>query len=127
MDQPLLHYPGRVVLVDDDEALLASTRFLLELDGYDVETLTSAESLLRHPLPESGACLVLDQNFDGLSGLDALATLRARGMTLPTLLITTHAPERVRRRAAELGAIVVQKPLLGDVLGAEIGKALDRS
>lgn len=126
MDQSLLPHPGRVVLVDDDEALLASTRFLLELDGYDVETLTSAESLLRHPLPSSGACVVLDQQFDGLSGLEALGRLRARGMNLPVLLITTHAPERVRNRAAELDATVVQKPLLGDALSAAIGKALHR-
>lgn len=116
--------PGRVLLVDDDEALVASIRFLLELDGYEVETLGSAEALLTYPLPAKNACLVLDQHFEGLSGLEALAQLRARGVTLPTLLITTHAPERMRAKAAELGAVVVQKPLLGDVLSAEIRSAL---
>lgn len=124
MDQSVRPSPGRVVLVDDDEALLASTRFLLELDGYDVETLASTEALLAYRLPKHGACLVLDQNFEGLSGLDALALLRARGMMLPTLLITTHAPERMRKRAAELGAVVVLKPLLGDALAFEISRAL---
>lgn len=118
--------PGRVLLVDDDEALLASIRFLLELDGYQVDTLHSAEDLLAYPLPQQNTCLVLDQHFEGLSGLEALAQLRARGVTVPTVLITTHAPERLRMQAAELGAVVVQKPLLGDTLSAEIQAALAR-
>lgn len=127
MDQFAAHTPGRVLLVDDDEALLASSRFLLELDGYQVETLTSAEALLSYPLPQTGLCLVLDQHFEGLSGLDALERLRARGVTLPALLITTHAPERMRARAADLGAVVVLKPLLEDVLVSAIGRSLARA
>ncbi|MDQ0465977.1 FixJ family two-component response regulator [Caulobacter ginsengisoli] len=116
--------PQTVVLVDDDAALLASMRFMLELEGLAVETLDSAEALLDHPLPPAPACLVLDQHFEGLSGLDALRRLRERGATLPALLITSRAPPLMRDEAASLGAVVVEKPLLGDGLLAEIRAAL---
>ncbi len=116
--------PSTVVLIDDDAALLASMRFVLELEGLTVETLGSAEALLSHPLPPPPACLVLDQHFDGLSGLDALRTLRQRGVQLPALLITSHAPPLMRFQAASLDAVVVEKPLLGDGLLAEIRRAL---
>lgn len=118
------HTPQTVVLVDDDAALLASMRFVLELEGLTVETLDSAEALLNHPLPHHPACLVLDQHFDGLSGLDALRRLRERGVSLPALLITSRAPPRMRTEAASLGAVVVEKPLLGDALLSEIRLAL---
>lgn len=113
-----------VVLVDDDKALLASMRFILELEGLAVETLDSAEALLDYPLPPPPACLVLDQYFEGLNGLDALSRLRERGVTLPALLITSRAPPLMREEAASLGAVVVEKPLLGDGLLAAIRTAL---
>jgi FixJ family two-component response regulator len=116
--------PATVVLVDDDEALLASMRFVLELEGLAVETLTSAESLLDHTLPAAPACLVLDQHFDGMTGLEALRQLRRRQVTLPALLITTHAPLTLRLEAAALGAVLVEKPLLSDLLLVEIHQAL---
>jgi two-component system response regulator FixJ len=116
--------PQTVVLVDDDAALLASMRFVLELEGLAVETLDSAEALLDHPLPPPPACLVLDQFFEGMSGLEALRRLRERDVTLPALLITSRAPPLMREEAVALGAVVVEKPLLGDGLLAEIRAAL---
>lgn len=116
--------PQTVVLVDDDAALLASLRFMLELEGLTVETLDSAEALLEHPLPPPPACLVVDQHFEGLSGLAALKQLRGRGVSLPALLITSRAPPLMRDLAAAVGAVVVEKPLLGDGLLAEIRTAL---
>jgi FixJ family two-component response regulator len=113
-----------VVLVDDDLALRLSLNFILELNGFVVETLDSGEALLAHALPKPPACLVLDQNMDGISGLDALRQLRARGVSLPAIMITSDAKPRFRRTAAGLGATVVEKPLHGDHLRVEIEAAL---
>lgn len=115
----------RVLLVDDDAALRMSLEFSLELDGFEVTTMESGEALLGAPsLPEHGACLVLDQNLPGVTGVEALRQLRSRGVALPALLITSNPPLAVREAAKAAGAKIVEKPLLGDALTAQILEAV---
>ncbi len=118
--------PPNIVLVDDDIALRTALTFTLELDGFVVMALGSGEDLLNCTLPDAPACLVLDQNMGGLTGLDSLAQLRSRAIDLPALLITSHPRQSVRDAAAALGAVIVEKPLLGDALLSEIDAALKR-
>ena len=119
-----LPYSRNVVLVDDDSALRLALTFMLELDGFVVTALDSGEALLQAALPPAPVCLVLDQNMGGLTGLEALAALRAKNQTVPALLITNHPRTSVREAAAALGAVIVEKPLLGDSLNAAINAAL---
>ena len=113
-----------VVLVDDDSALRLALTFMLELDGFAVTALESGEALLQADLPPAPVCLVLDQNLTGLTGLEALAVLRARMERLPAVLITSHPRISTRETAAALGAVIVEKPLLGESLSAAINAAL---
>lgn len=113
-----------VVLVEDDLAVRLSLTFTLELEGFDVVALDSGEALLACDLPAASACLVLDQHMSGLTGLEALAELRSRGIGLSSFLITSHPTAATRARAAELGARVIEKPLLGDVLVAALHDAV---
>ena len=108
-----------VVLVEDDSALLAALKFALEVEGYAASGFHTGEELLAMQLPSHNACLVIGDKLEGISGLDALETLRARGVSLPAILITSYAPG-VRVRAARAKAVVVEKPLLGDSLMARI-------
>ncbi|WP_340647362.1 response regulator [Phenylobacterium sp.] len=117
-------FARNVVLVDDDSALRMALTFMLELDGFAVTALESGEALLQSALPDAPVCLVLDQNMRGLTGLEALAVLRANNQHLPALLITSHPRASVRDAAAALGAVIVEKPLLGDSLNAAINAAL---
>jgi two-component system, LuxR family, response regulator FixJ len=96
--------------------LLAALRFSLEIDGYSVRAFPSGETLLQ-AWPGSGVgCLIVDHILPGISGLGVLETLRQRNVSVPAILITTHPSALFRRRAAELEAAVVEKPLLGDHL-----------
>jgi FixJ family two-component response regulator len=114
-----------IVLVDDDVALRTALAFTLELDGFAVQAHPSGEDLLAGALPSRPACMVLDLNLPGASGLDTLQQLRRRGVDLPALLITSHPRAQTRDRAEALGAGVVEKPLLGDALVLAIRSALD--
>jgi FixJ family two-component response regulator len=116
--------PSRVVIVDDDPAVCAALAFALELEGFEVEGLASGEALLRHTLPLLDACLVVDERLPGLSGLDALLQLRARHVTLPALLMTSHPNFALRAAAQAAGVPILEKPLLGDVLSNAIRAAL---
>lgn len=103
------------IVVDDDVAVLASIRFVLEAEGLSVQTYGSVEAVLAADLPEQG-CLILDQVMPGATGLEVLAQLRRRGVDLPALLLTSSATPAVRRVAEAAGAPVLEKPVFGETL-----------
>lgn len=113
-----------VVLLDDDAALRQALTFSLEIEGYRVKSCATGEELVEQALPDDEACLVLDYRLGGMSGLDALQSLRERGVRLPAILITSNPTPGVRSRAARLQAQVVEKPLLGDLLLGHIHRIL---
>ncbi|MDO9223060.1 MAG: response regulator [Caulobacter sp.] len=115
-----------VVVVDDDADLLAALRFSLELDGLRVITHRSAETVAVDDLPRTNACLVLDYRLPGQDGLDLLVSLREAGVTLPAILVTSHAAPTVRHQARSVGAVLLEKPLLGDALVTAIHAVLTR-
>lgn len=111
--------PPTVVLVDNDDALRAALRFALEIDGFHVEACRTGEQLLELELPPDG-CLVIDYKLTGVDGLASLEELRRRGVGLPAILITSYASPQLRARARLARAAIVEKPLLGDALAAQI-------
>jgi FixJ family two-component response regulator len=115
----------KILLVDDDAALLDALRFSLELEGFDVETFSSGEALLMRDPPPPDACLVLDQKLPGASGLATLVQLRERNVALPALLITSHPNPALRAAAAQAGVRIVEKPLIGDALVESIRSAMN--
>lgn len=116
--------PPLVVIVEDDAAVRFALATRAELDGYRVLACDCAESALQLHLPETGACLVVDDRLPGISGLRMLAGMRADGCRLPAVVITSHPTSRQKAAAASAGAQVLEKPLLGDVLMAWIRGAV---
>jgi FixJ family two-component response regulator len=112
------------IVVDDDEHLLNALKFSLELDDVQVVGHRSAETVNASALPADNACLVLDYRLPAANGLDLLARLREEGVTLPAILVTSHASAIVRNLARSAGATLVEKPLLGDTLLTAIRQAL---
>jgi len=111
---------GNVLIVDDDPAVCSSLQFSLELEGFTVRTFSCGLELLSATdLPHSG-CLVIDYRMPGLNGLDLLHRLRQQGNTMPAILITSAPAHSLLARAGAAGALLVEKPLLGDALIAAI-------
>jgi FixJ family two-component response regulator len=114
----------KILLVDDDPAVRASLAFSLELEGFLIETFDCGEDLAAKAEFPRNSCLVLDYRLPGIDGLSLLKVLRARGVGLPAVLITSAPTRAVRSRAAEAGAMLIEKPLLCDALSAAIRAAL---
>jgi FixJ family two-component response regulator len=113
-----------VFLVDDDPAVAHAVQFSFDLEGIEVRSFSDAESLLASgDLPQDG-CLVLDYHLPGADGLDLLARLRARGVRMPAVLITTNPRAHLSTRAASAGVPIIEKPLLTDALLSAVRGAL---
>ena len=112
-----------VYVVDDDQAVRHSTRFLLESEGYRVETFAGGPELLAAFPGPSPACVLLDQVMTGMDGFEVLGRLRALGASVPVVLITGHPDPGIRMRAKAAGVPLVEKPFtleaLLDLLSAD--------
>jgi FixJ family two-component response regulator len=113
-----------VVVVDDDEAVRDSLRFSLVIEGFAVRVFSSGQQLLAETSLPAGDCFVVDQNMSGMNGLDLISTLRARNLTAPAILITSHPSAVVRDRAAAAGVPIVEKPFLDVTLVDSVRRSL---
>ena len=117
-----------VHVVDDDEAVRDSMRALLESYGIEVRAYASArEFLLASPAQPKG-CVLLDLHMPGMSGLELLETLQARGSKLPVIAITGRSDSMLKERAARAGAVaLLDKPVRDDMLLNSLARALARA
>jgi two-component system response regulator FixJ len=112
-----LSVPGFVVMViDDDSGVRNSLKFSLEVEGFAVRTFANGTELLNADDLRDCNCFVVDQNMPGINGLELVALLRARHLSAPAILITSHPGSSLRARASEVGVPIVEKPLLNNVL-----------
>ena len=95
---------ARVVVIDDDEAVLDSLRVLLESEGFEVETFERASAFLQRFEGKLPGCLVTDVRMPDMDGLELLQALSARGPLPPVIVITGHGEVPMAVQAMKLGA-----------------------
>jgi len=111
------HTPPRVLVVEDDDSLRGALERLLALAGFSAVAYASAEAVMAGGLAEGAACVVCDLRLPGMSGLELLAVLRARGCRAPLVLITAFDEPGLAGEATSLGAAgYLVKPFRGTVL-----------
>lgn len=109
--------PLSIYIVDDDEAVLHSTKALLEVKGFNVAIFPSGEEFLAHDLSKYDVCLLLDLQLPRMSGVEVLEELSRRGQSIPTIVMTGGGDAGQKKRALDAGAItVLDKPLAASEL-----------
>lgn len=102
----------RVAVVDDDDAVRDSLRFLLEAAGYDVLTFGSAVEFLSSADIRALACVLVDQHMPRVTGLELVARIRVTRPELPVALMTGSPSAELAQRALDLGVTdMLEKPL----------------
>ncbi len=93
---------GRVLVVDDDAAILRSLGRGLRLNGYTVALAEDGESALARLAEQRADVIVLDVSMPGLSGTEVCRRLRSGGDDVPVLMLS--ALDEVADRVAGLQA-----------------------
>ena len=93
----------RVLVVEDEPAILDALAYALRQEGFDVDTTTDGESALESARSEPYDLIVLDIMLPKLSGLDVCRTLRGES-PVPIILLTAKGSELDRVVGLELGA-----------------------
>jgi len=109
--KPQLSPEPTVFIVDDDEVVARSLRWLIESIKLHVATFVNAKAFLDGYRPELPGCLILDVRMPGMSGIELQEQLQARQWKIPVLFITGHGDVQMAVRAVKAGAFdFVEKP-----------------
>lgn len=123
---------GRVVVIDDEPAILAALTTLIEMEGYACESYPSALAYLQvlnynRPCFFGPCCVLCDVKMPELDGLELQSRLAILDNT-PLLLMSGACGAHEAARAFRAGAIdFLVKPIDADTLLAAITKALTLS
>jgi two-component system response regulator FixJ len=116
-----------VFVVDDDEGVRNSLRFLLKSVGLTTRALASASEFLEVYTHNQPGCLVLDVRMPGMSGIELQQQLNLRGAAIPVIFITGHGDIPMAVEAMQHGAFdFLQKPFRDQDLIDRIQRALER-
>lgn len=98
--------PKRILIIDDDEALLASIYQILSLAGFDVEVLSDARSGLEEMLNKQPDCIILDVMMPELNGFSVMQRIRsdAQRQFTPVLFLTAKSDIEDKYKGFQLGA-----------------------
>jgi two-component system response regulator FixJ len=112
-------------LLDDDPAIRESLQLLLTMEGYAVHSHASARTILETIQDSDRGCIVTDLHMPKISGLDLLAALKERRVSLPVIVITGRSDRWLAAEAMREGAFdFFEKPPDIDSLLVSIRAAL---
>ncbi len=121
MDRPS---GARVLVVDDEPAILRTLERTLSRHGLDVDTAVTGEDALERYERARPDLVVLDLGLPGIDGLEVIRRIRASAAT-PIVVLSARDTEREKIAALDMGADdYVTKPFGADELLARIRVAL---
>lgn len=120
-DKRLVH------LVDDDEAIRRSVGFALKTSGFQVRSYENGVEILKSAPDLEPGCILLDIRMPGMDGLEVQEALKAKGVTLPVIIMTGHGDVNLAVRAMKAGALdFIEKPFEKAVLLGAVEHAMSR-
>lgn len=100
-----------VFIVDDEAEIRTSIEWLVGSLNIPVESFAGAETFLRGYDVDRAGCLLCDVRMPGMSGLQLLAELNAKGSHLPVIILTSYGDVARAVAAMKAGAAdFIEKP-----------------
>ena len=129
-EAPMVRGKGeRVLVVDDEQALMAVTSETLKRLGYEPSAFPDgAAALAEFELrPERFDVVITDEVMPGLTGTDLASSLRRRRRDLPIVLVSGYIGPMMSERALAAGVdAILKKPVQSRELAAALARVLKR-
>jgi two-component system KDP operon response regulator KdpE len=117
----------RILVVDDEPAIIRLVRATLQIDGYSVVAADRGEQALPLLEDERPDLVILDLMMPGMDGFETLRRIRSRSK-VPVIMLTARAGDADTLRGLQGGADdYVTKPFNPDELAARVTAVLRRS
>ena len=94
----------RILLVDDEQPIQTLLSFPLQRDGYEVVQASDGPEALARFSEQAFDLVVLDLMLPRIDGLEVCKRLRAKGSTVPIIMLTAKSEEIDKVLGLELGA-----------------------
>src|SRR5712692_11838318 len=115
----------RVLIVDDDAAILEVLEMRLAAMGFDVTATPDAHKAMELATGRRFDVALLDLRMSPLDGIQLMEALHQRQPRLPVLIMTAHGTIETAVEAVQRGAFdYLTKPFVRDELRAKIRRAL---
>lgn len=123
--QPAPNTRGRVLVVDDVDAVGAVFARVLTAAGYTVERAWNGQGAAEQLGRARFDAVLSDIGMPGMDGIALLRTVRERDYDVPVLLVTGHPTVESAAKAVEYGALrYLTKPIAPKDIVAEVEKAV---
>ncbi|MBW8863434.1 MAG: sigma-54-dependent Fis family transcriptional regulator [Verrucomicrobia bacterium] len=96
--------PAKILLVEDDPAIVVTLHRVLAGEGYDVSIEKTGDSGLARAKESPVDLVITDLKLPGISGLELVRELHAARPRLPILMITAHGTTETAIEATQAGA-----------------------
>ncbi len=121
----LVNATGRVLVVDDHAPARESMAEVLREAGHDVACCSSAAEALRRLAETAVDCVVTDLKMPGMSGLEFIAQIEQRCLSVQVVMVTAHASVASAVEAMRHGAFdYIEKPFDVDGLERLVAQAI---
>jgi DNA-binding NtrC family response regulator len=117
----------RIMLVDDEEGFLSTTKNVLERKGINVTTAMSGSEALEKLTQEKIDVVILDVKMPGMDGVSALKAIKGRYSSVEVIMLTGHGTVESALEGLRSGASdYLTKPIDIDELVAKAEEAFAR-
>jgi FixJ family two-component response regulator len=117
---------GNIVIVDDDVLVRQALGDCMESAGYAVQSFGSAEQFLVSGTAQNAACLIVDVQLPGITGLELQDKLIGAENCVPIVFVTAQGTQANREKAMSRGASgFLSKPFRRDDLLKIVGEAIE--
>ncbi|HSU14711.1 sigma-54 dependent transcriptional regulator [Longimicrobium sp.] len=114
----------KVLIVDDETAILDTLRILLKREGFAVETAVGGQAGIDRMHDVRPDVVLSDVRMPNVGGLEVLLAAREMDASIPVILMTAQASLQTAIRAVNEGAYYyIQKPFANDELLAIVRRA----
>jgi adenylate cyclase len=103
--------PTRILIADDDEAIVELCRRVLATKGYEVKAVSSGEKAVKLAFSEQFHLLLIDMAMSGINGLETFLAIKEIQHEIVGVLMTGHGTMDTAIKAMKFGfSAFIKKP-----------------